>query len=330
MSGVPPPLRFLAAAVAGWALLRAALLVPDGREAQSRPALRPRPAPAAPLVPTLPAIAARKALPAPIAAPRRESRAVLAAPALHRSVPMPAAAIPAKPAGTARASPPGPSHRLGPPGLEPARREDRWSASAWLLARRERGGPALAPGGTLGGSQAGARFLYRLGGGARRLALSARLYAPLRRAGGAEAAAGIDWRPLARLPLHLLAERRQALGADGRSAFALTLYGGHSARLPGGLRLDAYGQAGLVGLRSRDPFADGAVRLAVPLGPVEIGGGAWGAAQPGAARLDVGPLVALPLRVRGAGMRLSADWRFRAAGDAAPDSGPALTLASDF
>jgi hypothetical protein len=214
-----------------------------------------------------------------------------------------------------------------PPRLEAS----RWSGSAWLLARREPGEPALAAGGTLGGSQAGARILYRVNRDpARPLALSARVYLPLHRPNGAEAAAGIDWQPAARLPVHLLVERRQALGEEGRSAFALTLYGGISRPLPHGGRVDAYGQAGVVGVRGRDLFVDGSVRATAPVGPVEIGGAAWGAAQPGAARLDAGPELSVRVHAGPATLRVSADWRFRVAGDAVPDSGPALTLAADF
>ena len=202
-----------------------------------------------------------------------------------------------------------------------------WSISAWLLVRRDQGGTALAQGGTLGGSQAGARIAYRLGGG---LSVGARIYAPLRRARGAEIAADLDWRPVASIPVHVRAERRQAVGAEGRSAFALSAHGGISQALPHRLRLDLYGQAGVVGLRSRDLFADGAVRLSAPVGPVELGAGAWGAAQPGAARIDAGPGVSYRLPVRGLNVRVEASWRFRLVGDAAPRSGPALTLGADF
>ena len=100
--------------------------------------------------------------------------------------------------------------------------------------------------------------------------------------------------------------------------------------MPGGLRAEAHAQAGMVGLRSRDLFVDAVARVAVPLGPVELGGGAWAAAQPGASRIDAGPSVSWRLPVRGNALRLQADWRFRVAGDAAPGSGPALTLAADF
>jgi hypothetical protein len=142
----------------------------------------------------------------------------------------------------------------------------------------------------------------------------------------------MEWQPVAKLPLRLAAERRQRLGREGRSAFALGAHGGLSeVRLPGNLRLDAYGQAGAVGLRARDLFADGAIRIAAPLdaaGAVRVGAGAWGAAQPGAARLDLGP--SLSLRLPPARATLALDWRFRAAGRARPGSGPAITLSTDF
>lgn len=225
---------------------------------------------------------------------------------------------------------PPPAHPAGlrpTPAVVPSR---RLSGSAWLLLRRD-GAPGLAPGGTLGGSQAGGRLLYRLDGGHRRgLALSARAYAPLRRSAGAEAAFGLDWRPVPGLPVHLLLERRQRLGREGRSAFGATVYGGGSAALGGGWRLDGYAQAGVVGARSRDPFVDGSARVSRPFGPLEIGGAIWGAAQPGASRLDAGPQLALPFRAGASSLRLSAEYRFRLAGDARPASGPALTLGVDF
>jgi hypothetical protein len=214
---------------------------------------------------------------------------------------------------------------LAPP--RPSLAGRRWSASAWMLLRRARGGAALAPAGTLGGGQAGARFLYRLGDG---LALSARAYLPLRRPEGAEAAAGLDWQPVASIPAGILAERRQAFGREGRSAFSVILHGGASRALPGGLRLDAYAQAGIVGLKSRDAFVDGSARVSKGVGPVEVGAGIWAAAQPGTARFDAGPALTYRLPVARTHLRVEAGWRFRIAGGAAPGSGPALTLAADF
>ncbi|MGF1549537.1 MAG: hypothetical protein ACFBQW_03245 [Sphingomonadaceae bacterium] len=206
----------------------------------------------------------------------------------------------------------------------------RWSAYAWSHMR-EGSFPALARGGTLGGSQAGVKIAYRLAGGERPPSLYGRLASPLG-GGCAEAALGLEIQPLAALPLRLAVERRQALGRGGRSDFAFLVHGGVDAMaLPRGARLEGYGQAGMVGLEEEDLFADGALRITVPAGEgVRLGGGPWGAAQPGAARLDIGPSVSLDLAAAGRTMRLQADWRLRIAGDAAPASGPALTVATDF
>jgi hypothetical protein len=214
--------------------------------------------------------------------------------------------------------------------VAPADRRSRWSLSAWLFARHGSGEAGLVPAGTLGGSQAGARLTYRLGGRPGDLSLSLRGYAPLSNRRAAEAAAGLDWKPLRCVPLRLLGERRQALGRDGRSAFSLTFYGGVDGRRLGPFRVDAYFQAGMVGVRRRDPFADGAARLTLPLGRLRVGASAWAAAQPGVARVDAGPHADLTLPVANRFATLSADWRFRLAGGAQPGSGPAITLSTGF
>lgn len=332
MSVVPPPLRFLAAVVGGWALLRGAMLAPDwwietGQAAAPPPTGPAGSAAAAPtqaVSPAAPAVRSRRLLPTTTTERRSSSEVAQVDVTPPSSMPAALLAASAKPLLLNPSFPP-----LPPLPSLPADRagQSRWSGSAWLLLREERGREALAPGGTLGGSQAGLRLLYRLDP---QLQLSGRLYAPLRRTQGAEAAAGLDWRPLRNVPLHLLAERRQALGSEGRSAFGLTVYGGHGGRLAGRLRYDAYAQAGVVGLRSRDLFADGAARLWAPAGRFEVGGALWGAGQPGAARLDAGPQVSGRLPTGRADLRLTADWRFRLAGDAEPGSGPALTLGADF
>jgi hypothetical protein len=186
----------------------------------------------------------------------------------------------------------------------------------------------------LGGSQIGGRIGYRIGGDAERpLSLSARFYSPMNDRAGSEAAVGLEWKPLARLPVRVLAERRQAIGRAGRSAFALMAHGGISdVPLVGGAKLEAYAQAGVVGASSRDLFADGFVAVALPVDGapgLSIGGGVWGAAQPGISRVDAGPR--LSLTVPGAErVRVIADWRFRLQGKASPASGPSLTLATDF
>jgi hypothetical protein len=193
---------------------------------------------------------------------------------------------------------------------------------------------SLGTGGTLGGSQIGGRIGYRINEDvARPLSIVARAYGPVNRRSESEAALGLEWKPIASLPVRVLAERRQAIGSEGRSAFSLLAYGGLSeARVAGKALVDAYAQAGVVGMKSRDLFADGSVAISLPVEQVpglSLGGGVWGAVQPGVSRLDVGPR--LSLKLPGAeGVRLDADWRFRVGGQAAPASGPSVTLAADF
>ncbi len=98
--------------------------------------------------------------------------------------------------------------------------------------------------------------------------------------------------------------------------------------LPYHFSLDAYAQAGVVGINSRDLFADGAFTLMRPIyGPVSAGFGTWAGAQPGLYRVDAGPRLSVRVRRN---MRVDLDWRQRIAGNADPGSGPALTLAADF
>jgi hypothetical protein len=331
MSGVPPPLRFLAAVVGGWAAVRTAMLVPFWPPAPVGPPSPPSELPARQTV----AMAEASAAPAPIAplAPRRQTAPAVLLPApAPKAAPAPLPVPEPKPAGwavpAAPASLPGQSAAPVPPGHH--RVAGRWSASAWAFVRGG-DGTALASPGTLGGSQLGGRLSYRLNGNAARpLSLTARLSAPAGHLAGAEAALGLEWQPMRDVPLRLLAERRQALGGEGRSAFALLAHGGVDDRpVAAGLRLDFYAQAGIVGARSLDLFADGSARLSLPIdrtGRVRLGAGAWAAAQPGVARLDAGPHVSLHLP----GVSLALDWRLRLAGEAAPGSGPAATLSTDF
>ena len=63
---------------------------------------------------------------------------------------------------------------------------------------------------------------------------------------------------------------------------------------------------------------------------LDVGIGTWGGAQRGAARLDVGPSLGLVVPVANHNLRLTADWRQRIAGNARPDSGPALSIGTNF
>jgi len=224
----------------------------------------------------------------------------------------------------------------GPPRL------DRWSLSSWALMRQERASvpgatstvPALAAGGQLGGSQGGVRLGYRFNP---HLGVNLRFSAPIPAPGAAqsrvngEAALGVAWQPLSAVPVRLMAERRQRVGGPegGRNAFAFLAEGGvYDRPLPLGFKLDGYGQSGIVSVRRRDWFVDGAVTASRPLlGRYSAGLGVWGGAQRGLARLDVGPRVSMRLLP---GIKAHVDYRWQALGKARPGSGYAVTVAGDF
>ena len=207
-------------------------------------------------------------------------------------------------------------------------RLDRLQLSTWALLRGRPGPASLATGGTLGGSQAGARLTYNF---SPLLAASLRTSSPVGGGRGGEVAVGVRLTPFRSIPVSLTAERRQAIGSTsgGRSAFALFLEGGVYQRpMLWGFALDAYAQAGVVGARRRDLFADGGFTFTKPLfGRFSAGFGMWGGVQPGIYRVDAGPRVSMRVRNN---MRVHLDWRQRLAGNAEPGSGPALTLAADF
>ena len=95
-----------------------------------------------------------------------------------------------------------------------------------------------------------------------------------------------------------------------------------------GFALDAYLQGGVVGMRRRDLFVDGSATLTRPLWRnFSFGAGVWGGMQPGLSRIDVGPRLSIKLP---RGMRAHLDYRYEAAGNALPGSGPVVTLAGDF
>lgn len=222
----------------------------------------------------------------------------------------------------------------------PERSAPRWSADGWLLLRS--GGSGASPGGallpSLGASQVGAVARYRLAPSSpHRPALYLRASSALRAPRGEELAAGLALRPLAGVPVAAMAEARLTqTPAGSRLRPALALVSEFPpADLPGGLRGEAYVQGGYVGGKGATAFVDGQARIETRLlsaGKLDLraGAGLWGGAQQGASRLDVGPTATLALPLGSGGGRLSADWRFRVAGNATPASGPALTLSAGF
>lgn len=265
-------------------------------------------------------------------AARRPASAMLAAIATPAILPEMAwaSARPAAAAGqdapTLRTMPPPPiagAPLAGPP------TGARLRGSGWMIVRNGQAEPFVPQ---LGGSQAGVRLTYLVERAAR-LSLAGRLSTAL---GGRqrEAAIGLDWQPT-RLPVHVVAEQRIGI-EQARGGPSLGLVGGFGpVEIAEKVRLDGYGQAGVIARDGAEAFGDGAVRVSRPMariGPavLELGAGAWGAAQRGAARFDVGPFASAVLPVGGANLRLAVEWRERLAGDAAPRSGPAVSIGTDF
>ena len=231
-----------------------------------------------------------------------------------------------------------------PPRAAPARLP-RWSGDGWLLVRG--GGQGFGPAGSLptyGASQLGAVLRYRLDAGGSRFRpalytrVSGALSGPAGPFGEREAALGLSARPLPGVPVRVMVEGRISRFASGtahlRPAASLVSEVAPIA-LPFSTRAEFYAQAGYVGGPAATAFVDGQFRLdhrITRLGPAELrgGAGAWGGAQSGSARLDVGPGLTLQANRGSAAARLAMDWRFRLAGNATPASGPALTLSAGF
>lgn len=336
MNGQGRPIRFLALVALGWIGVRFALLwsqtgsLPEAIEAL------------VPLGSGPGAGAVAASAPARSATSPREARVVpvvrAGAPAVARVAPPesdPASVQMALLALVQYGAPltVGAAEMTLPPAAQPERLPrlpSRWSASAWFVARPGNG-LGTAPGGSqLGGGQAGLRVAYMLAP-RQRVAVFARAVAPLR-GKGAEASIGVEWQPM-EAPVRLVAEQR--FGLDGtRGGPGIGVVAGYDGMIAG-LRLESYGQAGVIRRARTEPYADGAVRATRTLAEnggirLALGGGAWGAAQRDAARLDLGPSATLALPLAGQNVRLALDWRQRIAGNARPGSGLALTLGSDF
>lgn len=328
------PLAFLVLVVAGWGTGRFLALAPEDVVRPLTLASRGVIAPAAaaetlivPVIPQRPVVTVKPR-------PRLTAPSAMRWPRAHHAIPgtsqatsiVVAPSVIAKALGVPALLPV--STNPAPAGLPPTRaaerQTNRWSGSAWAIVRNGggAGGALLSP--LLGGSQAGIRIAYRLDD-AGRTALFARAATPLKD-GPAELAGGVQWRPT-RVPVTVYAEVR---ATRGQAAPAVGAFGGGAVALAASFRLEGYGQVGVISRDGVSGFGDAQVRLQRPLGPIEIGAGAWAAAQRGAARLDVGPSLGLPIAAAPLALRISLDWRHRIAGNARPASGAVLSLGADF
>ncbi|KQN81249.1 hypothetical protein ASE91_10470 [Sphingomonas sp. Leaf62] len=320
-------MRFLAVVTAGWIGMRVVLLLPDAVEVVTRGAAglgMPRvvAAPVATAHGLRTSYPQGSTVPFPPSYPQK-NRSVVGAVPLDRvdfALVAPVATAVALPDNAVAETP-----VLPRPDLPPTVARPGLTGSAWMAVR---GGSATGGPVQLGGGQAGVRLRLPVAANDR-LAVVGRVAAPL--AGqGSEAAVGVEWRPGGG-PVAIVAERRIALdrGANGTG---LGVIAGLDRMIGERIVVEGYGQAGVVLRAEAQPYADGAVRALyrVGSGRLRIGVGSWGVAQREGARVDIGPSAVVVLPVAKQAVRLSLDWRQRVAGRAAPGSGLALTLGSDF
>lgn len=205
----------------------------------------------------------------------------------------------------------------------------RWQLGAYSLLRD--GGSAAAADNpvaspVLGGGQIGGSVAFVIDPYARRpLALVARANmaadpAGLRTETG-QVALGI--RQTLAPGVSIAAERLIALGTGTRSDWTLRLAAGGARG-----RFSGYGEAGVLGNGQAYAGAQAAARL-LNIGPASLSAGSWASLQTGMPdvwRADLGP----SLSVQWQGVRLQADWRQRVGGNAAPGSGPVVTISTGF
>ena len=201
-----------------------------------------------------------------------------------------------------------------------------------------------SPAGTLGNGQYGgsqsaviaAIPVLRFSGnpGHSRLSMAGRISVAHGSVRERELAAGVRWRPVARIPAQVIAERR--FRENRPDAFAALVAGGQSGvKLPLEFRLDGYGQAGFVSGQGGGPFADVAAQAHRSIAQSQrasfaIGAGIWGGGQDNVMRMDIGPNMRANISAGSAVFQFDASWRVRVAGHAQPGDGPAVTLSTSF
>lgn len=221
----------------------------------------------------------------------------------------------------------------------------RWSGDSWLLYRPssqlgELGAASGAPTSLYGASQWGGVLRYRPF--ARSSAqIYTRITAPLERFSQKELAIGLAVKPSRNIPLRVYAETRfaEVNGNTNAQIVARPSFFGVTeiapVRVTQKIDADIYAQGGYVGGRNASFFVDGTARASTPLFDVKeqrfrLGIAAWGGAQKGAARVDIGPSLTMDTKIAGVRSRLALDYRYRVAGSAMPNSGISFTLSAGF
>lgn len=238
------------------------------------------------------------------------------------------------PSQPAQASP----TNAGPAKGGQGKKAKRLSVYGYAFWRDGGGSNALAPRAQYGGSQIGVTAAYRLADAPSAPELSARFNIDAEKFDQPEAALGLRWRPLRKLPVALTIERRFREGpTDSVAAF---LAGGFdTVRLAEEIQLSGYAQAGFdrrdAGTKKLKHFYDANLKAGRHIardGALDIsaGGGVWAGGQRGVNRVDAGPGVNVDFALANTNWRMSADYRFRVLGDANPGSGLAVTLSASY
>ena len=205
----------------------------------------------------------------------------------------------------------------------------RWSGSAYSIVRGS-GAPGFAREPVLGGSQSGGGIAFTPDPlDPRPFALTVRGSIAHDDGGRSSfAAVGLQWRPLPGVTV--AAERLIAVGPAARNDWTARIAAGGERRY-GPVRVTAYGEGGVIGSATY-AAVQGRAATAVRTHGIELdpGAGVWSSVQhdrgPTIDRVDLGPgMVAR----RGA-LAAEVDYRWRVAGNAAPGSGPILTLSAAF
>jgi hypothetical protein len=232
---------------------------------------------------------------------------------------------------------------------------DRWALDSWAFLRGGNFVPAdqqnIGGRSQYGGSQAGAIARYYPWANRNAPSLFLRATRALSGPAQSEIALGALFRPVKAIPVQLAVEQRIALDSGGNNKPAAYIVSDIAPRaLPGNIRANIYGQAGIVGIKDSAYFFDLQMTLEKPVlqdgqREVILGAGLWSGGQGSVVnsadngadngiatvnRLDIGPRIAARLPVAGQATQIALDWRQRVAGNADPGSGPALTVSTRF
>jgi hypothetical protein len=212
-------------------------------------------------------------------------------------------------------------------------REARLTGAGWMFFRSN-GAEGVSSGNapTLGGPQLGLRLNLALFSiDTLNVSGTVRASAPLGGVSGKEASAGVSISTKGVPGIRLFVERRMSIDQSASSAWsALASYGSEKTIGRTGLKARVYGEAGVVQSRQTNPFAFTRLELVRPISQhLEIGMETVADAQRRAYRIDIGPVVSAR-EFSHPNIVISAAWRLRAAGNAKPKSGPAITVSTSF